>query len=78
MKASGLQSLTIGPYRGLPRSGGESLRLIPEVRVPFDHLGSRVANTGASFATGVAYLLFALMFLTMVSEVFLLIVRAYF
>ena len=52
--------------------------LIPEVRVPFDHLGSRVANTGASFATGVAYLLFALMFLTMVSEVFLLIVRAYF
>ena len=35
------------------------MRLIPEVCVPFDHLGSRVANTGASFATGVAYLLFA-------------------
>ena len=36
------------------------MRLIPEVRVPFDHLGSRVANTGASFATGVASAQFAL------------------
>ena len=51
------------------------MRLIPEIRVPLDHMGSRVAHTGASFATGVAYLLFALMFLTMIGEVFLLIAR---
>ena len=53
------------------------MRLLSEVRVPFEHVGSRVANTGASFAVGVAYLLFALMFLSMVGDVFLLIVRAY-
>ena len=44
------------------------MRLLPEIRVLFDHIGSRVANTGASFAVGVAYLLFALMFLSMVGE----------
>ena len=33
--------------------------LIPEARVP-DHIGSRIANTGASFAVAVAYLLSAL------------------
>ena len=53
------------------------MRLIPEIRVPLDHIGSHVANTGASFALGVAYLLFVLMFLSMVGEVFLMIVRAY-
>jgi hypothetical protein len=26
------------------------MRLIPEIRVPFANIGSRVANTGASFA----------------------------
>jgi len=54
------------------------MRLIPELRVPFDHVGSRLANTGASFGFGVAYLLFALMFLTMVAETFLLLARGYF
>ena len=54
------------------------MRLIPEVQVPFEYVGSRVAHTGASFATGVAYLLFALMFLSMIAEIFLAIVRAYF
>jgi hypothetical protein len=53
------------------------MRLIPELRVPLDHIGSRVANTGASFGLGVAYLLFALMCLTMIAETFLAIVRAY-
>ena len=28
------------------------MRLIPEIRVPVANIGSRVANTGASFATG--------------------------
>jgi hypothetical protein len=51
------------------------MRLIPEVRIPFDHVGSRVANTGASFAFGVAYLLFLLMFL-MIAELFLVLRRA--
>jgi hypothetical protein len=50
--------------------------LIPEARVP-DHIGSRIANTGASFAVAVAYLLFALMLLTMVGEIFVLIMGAY-
>ena len=35
------------------------MRLIPEVRVPLDHIGSQVALTGAVFGFGVAYLLFA-------------------
>ena len=52
--------------------------LIPEVRAPFDHIGDRVAHTGASFATGVAYLLFVLMFLTMIAEILLVTVRPYF
>ena len=52
------------------------MRLIPELRVSLDNIGSRVANTGASFAIGVAYLLFALMFLTVIAEIFLVILRA--
>ena len=58
---------------GLEATGGECL--IPETRVPFDNIGTRVANTGASFATGVAYLLFVLMFVTMIAEIFLVIRR---
>jgi len=54
------------------------MRLIPELRVPLDHIGNRVANTGASFGIGVAYLLFALMFLSMIAEIFLMVLRAYF
>ncbi|MGA8293642.1 MAG: hypothetical protein WB820_14310 [Rhodoplanes sp.] len=54
------------------------MRLIPEVRIPLDNIGSHVAHTGASFATGVAYLLFVLMFLTILAEIFVLIMRAYF
>jgi hypothetical protein len=49
---------------------------VPELRVPLDHIGSRVANTGASFAVVVAYLLFALMFLSMIAEIFLVMSRA--
>jgi hypothetical protein len=48
------------------------------IRVPVANIGSHVAHTGASFATGVAYLLFVLMFLTMIAEILLAIVRAYF
>jgi len=47
------------------------MRFLSEVRVPFGYVGSRVANTGASFGFGVAYLLFTLMFLTMIAEIFL-------
>ena len=52
------------------------MRLIPEIRVPFDNIGSHVANTRASFALGVAYLLFALMFLTMIAEILFVALRA--
>ena len=55
-----------------------AMRLIPELRVPFDHVGGHVAHTGDAFGFGVAYLLFALMFLSMIAEIFLVILRAYF
>ena len=47
--------------------------LIPEVRAPFNHIGDRVAHTGASFATGVAYLVIILMLLTVIAEIFLVL-----
>ena len=50
--------------------------LIPEIRAPFDRIGSRVAHTGASLSTGVAYLVIILMLLTVVAEIFLVIMRA--
>ena len=53
------------------------MRLMSEIRFPLDHIGSRVANVGASFAFGVAYLLFILMFLVMVADTILAIVRAW-
>ena len=43
------------------------MHLIPEARVP-EHIGSCIANTGASFAAAAAYLLFALMLIAMVGE----------
>ena len=52
------------------------MRLTPEIRVPFTNVRSRVAHTGASFAVMVAYLLFFLMFLTMIAEIFLVLIRA--
>ena len=52
------------------------MRLNPEIRISFDNIGSCVAHTGASFATGVAYLLFFLMFLTIIAEIFLVLMRA--
>ena len=51
------------------------MHLIPEIRVPLASIGSRVANTGSSFAVGVAYFLFLLMFLT-IAELFLVLRRA--
>ena len=47
------------------------------LRVPLDHFGSRVADAGESFAFAVAYLLFVLMFLSMIAEIFLAVMRAY-
>ena len=44
------------------------MRLLSELRVPFDHVGSHVALTGAASGFGVAYFLFLLMFLTMIAE----------
>ena len=52
------------------------MHLIPEIRVPFDRIGSRVAHTGASFTTGVAYLVIILMLLTVIAEIFLVLMRA--
>ena len=52
------------------------MRLTPGIRVPFANVRSRVAHTGASFAVMVAYLLFLLMFLTMIAEIFLVLTRA--
>jgi len=52
------------------------MRLVPELHVPLDNVGSRIVNTGSSFAIGVAYLLFALMLLSMIAEIFLVILRA--
>jgi hypothetical protein len=52
------------------------MRLLSEVRVPFDHIASRVAFTEDVFGFGVAYLLFILMFLTMIAEILLLLMRA--
>lgn len=52
-----------------------AMRLLSELRVPFDHLGSHVALTGDAFGFGVAYLLFALMFISMMAEIFLVILR---
>jgi hypothetical protein len=51
--------------------------VIPEMRVPLANIANRVASTGASFAFAVAYLLFALMFLLMVADTILAIVRAW-
>ena len=45
------------------------MRLIPEVHVPIGHAGE-------AFGLGVAYLLFLLMFLTMITELFLVLRRA--
>ena len=52
------------------------MRLIWDLHVPLDNIGSRVAHTGASFATGVSYLVIILMLLTMIAEIFLVIMRA--
>ena len=48
-------------------------RVIPDFHVSFANIGSRVAHTGASAATGIAYLLFALMLLSMIGELLLAI-----
>ena len=53
-----------------------AMRLLSELRVPFDHIGSHVTHTGAAFGFGVAYLLFSLMFLSMIAEIFLVALRA--
>ena len=52
------------------------MRLLSELRVPFNHIESHVALTGAAFGFGVAYFLFLLMFLSMVAEIFLVALRA--
>jgi hypothetical protein len=52
------------------------MRLLLELRVPFDHFGNHVALTGAAFGFGIAYLLFLLMFLSMIAETLLVLMRA--
>ena len=53
-----------------------AMRVIPDFHMSFANIGSRAAHTGGSIASGVAYFLFALMFLTMIAEIFLLALRA--
>lgn len=53
------------------------MRGIPDFHMSFANIGSRVAHTGQSLATGVAYLLFALMLLTMIGEVLLALIGSY-
>ena len=53
------------------------MRVIPDFHMSFANVGSRVAHTGESVAAGMAYLLFLLMFLTMIAEIFLVIMRAF-
>ena len=53
------------------------MRGIPDFHMSFANIGSRVAHTGESLATGVAYLLFALMLLSMIGEVLLALTRSY-
>ena len=53
------------------------MRGIPDFNMSFANIGSRVAHTGESLATAVAYLLFALMVLTMIGEVLLALTRSY-
>ena len=52
------------------------MRVIPDFHMSFANIGSRVVHTGESIASGVAYLLFALMFLTIIAEIFLVLMRA--
>ena len=51
------------------------MRVIPDFHMSFANIGSRVAHTGGSIASGVAYLLFALMLLSMIGEILLTIIR---
>ena len=51
------------------------MRLLSELRVPLDYIESHVALTGAAFGFGVAYFLFLLMFLSMIAEIFLVVLR---
>jgi hypothetical protein len=53
------------------------MRVIPDLHISFANIGSRVAHTGGSVASGVAYLLFALMFLSMIGEVILVVIRSH-
>ena len=51
------------------------MRVIPDFHVSFADIESRVAHTGESLASGVAYFLFALMLLSMIGELLLTIIR---
>ena len=53
------------------------MRVSPDFHMSFVNIGSRVAHSGESIASGVAYLLFILMFLTMIGEILLAIMRSY-
>lgn len=59
-----------------PMGGEAAMRLLAELRVPFDHIESHVALTGTAFGFGVAYFLILLMFLTMIAEMLLVLLRA--
>ena len=52
------------------------MHLIPGIRAPLGHIGNRVAHTGDSIATGVAYLVIILMLLTVIAEILLVLTRA--
>ena len=62
-------------YVGLQSIWRWAMRVIPDFHMSFAHIGSRVAHTGGSIASGVAYLLFALMLLSMIGELLLTMIR---
>jgi hypothetical protein len=56
---------------------GRTPIFIPRMHTSFANLAVRVANAGGSFAFVVAYVLFVLMFLLMLADTILTIVRAW-
>jgi hypothetical protein len=53
------------------------MRAIPRLYTPLANLAARVTNAGGFFAFAVAYVLFALMFLLMLADTILTIVRTW-
>lgn len=55
----------------------EIMRVTPRLYTPLANLAARVTNAGSFFAFAVAYVLFTLMFLLMLADTILTIVRTW-